>query len=122
MRGFEDPSAAVRLGVVLAYRELRDANVAWFLNDSDAYVAREAAMAINDAPIEGAFPALAAKLDGAPINDEPLVERIINAHYRLGTAANAKALAQYATRNGANEHHARRSVAAARTLGQDAAT
>ena len=30
------------------------------------------------------------------------MERIINAHYRLGTAANAKALAQYATRNGAN--------------------
>src|SRR6187399_226237 len=100
--GVQDTSAAVRLGVVLAYRELRDANVAWFLNDSDAYVAREAAIAINDAPIEGAFPALAAKLDGAPINDEPLVERSINAHYRLGTAANAKALAQYATRNGAN--------------------
>ena len=55
-------------------------------------------------PIEGAYPALAAKLDGAPINDEPLVERIINAHYRLGTAANAKALAQYATRNGANSN------------------
>ena len=58
--------------------------------------------AINDAPIEAAYAALAAKLDGAPINDEPLVERVINAHYRLGTAANAKALAQYATRNGAN--------------------
>jgi quinoprotein glucose dehydrogenase len=100
--GVQDPSAAVRLGVVLAYRELRDANVAWFLNDSDAYIAREAAMAINDAPIEAAYAALAAKLDGAPINDEPLVERIINANYRLGTAANAKALAQYATRNGAN--------------------
>jgi len=100
--GVQDTSAAVRLGVVLAYRELRDANVAWFLNDSDAYVAREAAIAINDAPVEAAFPALAAKLDGAPINDEPLVERSINAHYRLGTAANAKALAQYATRNGAN--------------------
>ena len=100
--GVQDTSAAVRLGVVLAYRELRDANVAWFLNDSDAYIAREAAIAINDAPIEAAYPALAAKLDGAPINDEPLVERIINAHYRLGTAANAKALAQYATRNGAN--------------------
>ncbi len=101
--GVQDPSAAVRLGVVLAYRELRDPNVAWFLNDSDAFVAREAALAINDAPIEAAYPALAAKLDGAPINDEPLVVRIINAHYRLGTAANAKALAQYASRNGAND-------------------
>jgi quinoprotein glucose dehydrogenase len=100
--GVQDTSAAVRLGVVLAYRELRDANVAWFLNDSDAYVAREAALAINDAPIEAAYPALAAKLDGAPINDEPLVERSINAHYRLGTAADAKVLAQYASRNGAN--------------------
>lgn len=101
--GVEDPSAAVRLGVVLAYRELRDPGIAAFLNDSDAYVVREAAIAINDAPIESAYAALAAKLDGAPINDRPLVERAINAHYRLGTAANAKTLAQYATRNGAND-------------------
>jgi quinoprotein glucose dehydrogenase len=100
--GVEDPSAAVRLGVVLAYRELRDPNVARFLNDSDAYVVREAANAINDAPVEGAYAALAAKLDGAPVNDEPFVVRALNAHYRLGTGANAKALAQYATRNAAN--------------------
>jgi quinoprotein glucose dehydrogenase len=101
--GVEDPSAAVRLGVVLAYRELRDPNIAAFLNDSDAYVVREAAIAINDAPIEAGYAALAAKLDGAPINDRPLVERAINAHYRLGSTANAKTLAQYATRNGAND-------------------
>ena len=31
------------------------------------------------------------------------MERAINANYRLGTAANAKALAQYATRNAAND-------------------
>lgn len=109
--GVEDPSAAVRLGVVLAYRELRDPKIAAFLNDSDAYVVRETATAINDAPIEGAYAALAAKLDGAPINDEPLVERAINAHYRLAKAANAKALAQYASRNGAN--HAMRAEALA---------
>jgi len=102
--GVQDQSAAVRLGVVLAYRELRDANVAWFLNDSDSYVVREAASAINDAPVEAAYAALAAKLDGAPINDEPYVERAINAHYRLGAPANAKALAQYATRNAANNN------------------
>jgi quinoprotein glucose dehydrogenase len=100
--GVRDPSAAVRLGVVLAFRELRDANVAWFLEDSDAFVVREAALAINDAPVEAAFGALAAKLDGAPINDEAYITRAINAHYRLGTAGNAKALAQYATRDGAN--------------------
>ena len=59
----------MRLGVVLAYSELRDANVAWFLNDSDANVAREAAMAINDAPIEAAYAALAAKL-GASADEQ----------------------------------------------------
>ena len=78
-------------------------HVAAFLNDSDAYVAREAASAINDAPIEAAFPALAAKLDSAPVADEAFVERAINANYRLGTPANAQALAQYATRTAASE-------------------
>jgi quinoprotein glucose dehydrogenase len=101
--GVQDTSAAVRLGVVLAYRELRDPNVAWFLNDSDAFIVREAASAINDAPIEGAYTKLAEKLDSAPINDEAYVLRAINANYRVGAAANAKALAQYATRNAANE-------------------
>jgi quinoprotein glucose dehydrogenase len=100
--GVQDTSAAVRLGVVLAYRELRDANVAWFLNDSDPYVVDEAAHAINDAPVEAAYSALAAKLDTAPVNDQPYVERAINANYRLGGTGNAKALAQYATRNAAN--------------------
>jgi quinoprotein glucose dehydrogenase len=101
--GVQDTSAAVRLGLLLAYRELRDANAAWFLNDSDPYIVREAASAINDAPIEGAYAALAEKLGSAPVNDEAYVERAINANYRLGTAANAKVLAQYATRNAAAE-------------------
>ncbi len=101
--GVQDTSAAVRLGVVLAYRELRDAKVAWFLNDSDAYIVREAASAINDVPIEGAFAALAEKLDGAPVNEEPYVVRAINANYRIGAASNAQALAQYATRGAASE-------------------
>ena len=100
--GVQDTSAAVRLGVVLAYREMRDAKIAWFLNDSDPYVVRETASAINDVPVEAAYGALAAKLDGAPINDEAYVERAINANYRLGAPGNAQVLAQYATRNGAN--------------------
>jgi quinoprotein glucose dehydrogenase len=100
--GVRDPSAAVRLGVVLAFRALRDANIAWFLDDSDPYVVREAATAINDAPVDAALGALAAKLDVAPINDEAYVTRAINANYRLGAAGNAKTLAQYATRDGAN--------------------
>jgi len=96
-----DTSAAVRLGAVLAYRRQGDAAVAQFLNDSDAFVAREAAIAINDVPIAAAFSALAAKLGSAPVADEAFVERAINANYRLGGAGNAKALADYATRDAA---------------------
>jgi quinoprotein glucose dehydrogenase len=97
----EDSSAAVRLGALLALRLKGDARVADYLNDSDAYVAREAAIAINDAPIPGAYAALASKLDQAPVSDEAVVERAINAHFRLGAAKNAQALAQYATRDAA---------------------
>jgi quinoprotein glucose dehydrogenase len=97
----ENTSAAVRLGAVLALRLKRDAGIAAYLNDSDAFIVREAATAINDAPVEGAYGALAARLDDAPVNDEPVVARAINAHYRLGAAKNAQALAQYATRGAA---------------------
>ena len=46
------PAAAVRLGVLLAYRELQNPAIAQFLDDADPYLAREAAEAINDAPVE----------------------------------------------------------------------
>ena len=98
----QNPSAAVRLGAVLAYRHLKDARIAAYLNDSDAYVAREAAEAINDKPITGAYAALAAKLDSAPVSDTAFVSRAINAHYRIGNDQGAQALAQYATRDAAN--------------------
>src|SRR5262249_20196428 len=67
----KDSSPAVRLGVVLAFRRLLRPEVAEFLKDSDPYIVREAALAINDAPIVEALPALAALLD-RPITDEPV--------------------------------------------------
>ena len=97
----QNPSAAVRLGAVLAYRHLKDARIAAFLNDSYVHVAREAAEAINDAPVTGAYAALAAKVDSAPVSDTAFVSRAINAHYRVGTAKDAPAPAQYATRDAA---------------------
>jgi quinoprotein glucose dehydrogenase len=97
----KDASAAVRLGVVLAYRELKDAALAGFLDDSDAYIAREAAEAINDVPVEGAYAALAGRLANAPPKDEAYVERAINANYRLGGVGHAKALVEYALRDSA---------------------
>ena len=95
----KDASPAVRLGVVLAYRELKDATLGGFLDDADAYIAREAAEAINDAPVEGAYAVLAGRLANAPAKDDAYVERAINANYRLGGAGNAKALAEYALRD-----------------------
>ncbi len=92
-----DSSPAVRLGVLLALRRLKSLEVARFLSDSDSYISREAAIAINDAPINEALPALAALLD-RNLTDEPVLFRAINAHFRLGQPANATALATYAAR------------------------
>jgi quinoprotein glucose dehydrogenase len=92
----KDSSAAVRLGALLAYRYSHDPAIATFLGDRDAYIVREAAEAINDAPVELALPALADKLSNAAAADEPLVVRALNANYRLGGAQHAQALARYA--------------------------
>jgi quinoprotein glucose dehydrogenase len=83
----KDSSAAVRLGVLLVYRELKDGAIAQFLDDSNAYIAREAAEAINDVPIAAAIPALAASLAKAPPDDDAFVVRAINANYRAAAGA-----------------------------------
>jgi quinoprotein glucose dehydrogenase len=93
--GSKDSSAAVRLGVLLAYRYRQDRDIAVFLNDSDPFIVREAAEAINDAPIENAYAPLAGKLASAPPADEALVVRALNANYRLGDAPRAQAIANY---------------------------
>ena len=100
----KDASPAVRLGVVLAYRELKDAGLAGFLDDADTYIAREAAEAINDVPVEAAYGALAGRLASVQPKDEAYVERAINANYRLGQAGNAKVLADYALRETATDN------------------
>jgi quinoprotein glucose dehydrogenase len=92
-------SAAVRLGVLLTYRKLQDQRAAQFLQDSDGFIVREAALAINDAPINDALPALAAMLGKGDLEDEALQNRIINARHRLGRPEDAVALASYAARN-----------------------
>jgi quinoprotein glucose dehydrogenase len=97
----KDSSAAVRLGVLLAYRLTQDPAIAGFLNDADAYLVREAAEAINDVPIEPALAPLAGKLANAPVADEALVVRALNANYRLGDAPRAQAIANYALNDAA---------------------
>jgi len=99
----KDPSAAVRLGVLLAYRYSVDPAIAVFLNDSDAYIVREAAEAINDADIEAAQAPLAGKLASAPPADWALVVRALNSNFRLGGGPRAQALVNYALNDKAGE-------------------
>ena len=88
-------SRAIRLGILLTLRRLGRAEIAKFLNDSEPYLVREAALAINDTPIVAAYPALAALIT-KPLTDEGLIYRVLNAHFRLGQPANSAALAAYA--------------------------
>ncbi|MCX6956674.1 MAG: HEAT repeat domain-containing protein, partial [Verrucomicrobia bacterium] len=93
-------SRSVRLGILLAFRRLGRAEVAKFLNDADPFIVREAALAINDAPIVAGYPALAALIT-KPLTDEGILYRVLNAHFRLGQPANAAALAAYAAKTDA---------------------
>ncbi|MBI5767567.1 MAG: HEAT repeat domain-containing protein [Verrucomicrobia bacterium] len=115
-------SRAVRLGVLLALRRLGRPEIAKFLTDSDPLIVREAAIAINDAPIVGAYSELAAitldqlmenfqtvERDGrigrlgitSRLTDESTMLRALNAHFRLGKSENAAALATYAANSAA---------------------
>ena len=102
MAGATDSSRAVRLGVLLAYRRLGSVEIARFLSDADHLLVREAAQAINDAPIAAALPALAALSDQS-IDDESVVLRVLNARFRLGRTEDAAALSAYAARSTAPE-------------------
>jgi quinoprotein glucose dehydrogenase len=93
----EDPSAAVRMGVLLALRRTGDPRVAKFLNDAEPKIVAEAARAINDEPIEAAFPQLAA-LSAKTNLPTTLLFRVVNANFRLGKPENAKAVASLAAR------------------------
>ncbi len=95
-----DQSPAARLGVLLALRRLQSPEVVKFLADGDSFIAREAAIAVNDAPITSGYAALAALLAKNP-SDLSVATRAINAHFRLGQPANAAALAAYAARKDA---------------------
>ena len=91
------------MGIVLALRKLERNEIALFLNDPSPKVVTEAARAINDQPITGAMEALA-KLITQPATDHaPLLRRVLNANYRFGTPATAKALANFAAMASAPE-------------------
>ncbi len=120
-----DRFASVRLAAVVALRRQERPEIAEFLKDQNPWIVLEAARAINDLPIPAALPQLAAligdkelmgraenaskdqkaaaallaKTDPAQEPDlliQPLLRRVINAHFRLGGATNAAALLNFA--------------------------
>ena len=91
-----DESRLARMGVLLAFRRLGRPEVSRFLDDPDPALVLEAARAINDAPIEGATPRLAAMLDRPKGLPEFLLFRAINANLRLGGPEAATRLADFA--------------------------
>jgi quinoprotein glucose dehydrogenase len=98
----KDNSSAVRMGVLLALRRLERAEIAQFLNDPDPLLVVEAARAINDQPINGAMPELAALISRDGLG-EPALRRALNANVRAGTSATAEALARFANNKTAPE-------------------
>ncbi|MES2568965.1 MAG: PVC-type heme-binding CxxCH protein [Verrucomicrobiota bacterium] len=98
-----DGSSAVRVGALLALRRQKSAAIAAFLNDGDESVVLEGARAIHDVPIHEAMPALAALSTRKGLKNARILERAINAHYRLGKAENAHALVAFAAEASAPE-------------------
>lgn len=107
LKAASDSSPAVRSGVLLTLRRWEMPEVASFLNEKDPLLVLEAARAINDLPIDGALPKLAAMSaefgkGGAPAwaggnttpsDWNPVLRRVINASFRLGSAKSARSLA-----------------------------
>jgi len=97
-----DGSVALRRAAILALRRQASPLVASFLRDPDPLLVREAALAIADEPIAEAFPALAGFLT-TPVADEATMFRALNAAFRLGTTAQARAIGAFAARAEASD-------------------
>ena len=96
------PSAAARMGILLALRRLKSEQIAIFLDDPDPRLVVEAARAIHDLPIHSALPMLAS-LISRKSQDDALLRRVLNASFRLGGAPHAESLARYASQADAPE-------------------
>jgi quinoprotein glucose dehydrogenase len=100
----KDSSPAVRMGALLALRRWQRPEITMFLNDTDAAIVLEAARAINDEPINGGMKELASLINRTEAGaGAPLLRRVLNANFHVGTAETAKALAAFAERSGALE-------------------
>jgi quinoprotein glucose dehydrogenase len=110
-----DPSPAVRRMAVLVLRELGSPGLLSFLEDPDPSIVLEAARAIHDVPVQEAMPGLAKRASAYASGscDEPdtLVQRTLNANFRIGSAEAAARVAAAAANPGFPEAHRREALA-----------
>lgn len=98
----KNDAETIRMVALLAMRRLGRAEIGQFLDDDDPLLVIEAARAINDEGIAGAYPELAALIK-KPSASEPLMFRVLNANFRVGTSASAEELATFAANDAASE-------------------
>ncbi len=98
-----DESPAVRRAVVLALRRKASPAIARYLSDQDPSIVAEAARAIHDVPVAGATQELSYLTQKQLHLPEPIIHRALNAHFRLGKAEDADAVAAFAARANAPE-------------------
>jgi quinoprotein glucose dehydrogenase len=112
------PSRAVRLAAVVALRKRQDPQVSEFLADVDVGVRVEAARAIHDVVyLHTALPALAEAGAAAGLPDA-WVHRVLNAHFRIGTEADAVAIARVAADSEQSEAMRREALEMLATWGE----
>jgi quinoprotein glucose dehydrogenase len=110
-----DESSSVPLGVLLAMRRLGSPAIRQFLSNSDPRLVVEAARAIHDVPIPEALPDLAKLIESGIHLGDSFLYRALNAHFRLGKAEDAEAVAAFAARSNGPE---RLRIEAVRMLGE----
>lgn len=98
-RWSKHPNDSVRVVLAVALRKAKNPAIKILLGDASVRVAKEAARAIYDVPeLHSELPALAA-LTIAREFDEPIVQRILHANYRLGQDVNIDRLIAFVTSN-----------------------
>lgn len=105
----QSDSVSLRRAAVVALRRQKSTLVSKFLVDRDPLVSTEAARAIYDLPLSSEYPTLASHLMQVLDNDA-FARRALAAHYRLGSEANAAAIAEVAALNHAPDHLRRAAV------------
>lgn len=98
-RWAKHPSDSVRVVLAVALRKAKNPAIKLLLGDPSVRVVKEAVRAIYDVPeLHSELPSLAS-LTIAREFDEPIVDRILNANYRLGKEENVDRLVAFVLSN-----------------------